>query len=221
MAGFGNKLLNNAIRNNIFEQITKYIVLCCETMINDLKKENVFLPNDENKIRNYLLENYLDDNLFRKINNMQMFRFDSENAENYDPITNTYKGRVDIKIVNKNDCFEERAAAYFVECKRIDGGRTLNTKYVIDGIKRFVSVPQQYSSYYGRNFMLGFVVKDIGINDNVYLIDETQIKDAEIKVIAGMKKVSVENAIFDCEYEVNNNKVILRHIFSNLSENIE
>lgn len=44
-----------------------------------------------------------------------------------------------------------------IECKRIDGTADLNKKYVKEGVARFVT--QKYSSYYGRNVMLGFVVK--------------------------------------------------------------
>ena len=71
--------------------------------------------------------------------------------------------------------FEKDDAYYITECKRVDGSSDLNKKYVKEGVARFVT--EKYSSYYGRNIMLGFVVKKIDISSNVKLIEEIQNAD--------------------------------------------
>ncbi len=112
--------------------------------------------NSENKIRDILLE-YLKDNKNRnEYCNINGYRFDKEVDEN--------TGRVDIKIININD-FEEHNAYYIIECKRLDGNKTLNVAYINDGIKRFTT--NHYSSYYGVNGMIGFIVRKIDIDKNI------------------------------------------------------
>ena len=101
MGGFGDGLLNNIVQNSVFDQISTYIMLSCTQMKIDLQNESRLIPNDENKIRNYLVDHYLDDNVWRRNNNMMMFRFDSETPENYNDNLIKYEGRVDIKIMNQ------------------------------------------------------------------------------------------------------------------------
>ena len=81
---------------------------------------------------------------------------------------------MDIRILLKSD-FEKEDAYYVIECKRIDGTSDLNKKYVKEGVARFVT--QKYSSYYGRNIMLGFVVKKIDMSANAKLIEGIQNAD--------------------------------------------
>ncbi len=222
MSGFRKKALNDVVRNNIFNQISKYIVLCCNTMSKELLYFGKKLPNDENKIRNYLLRNYLDKNSFRRENNMMMFRFEPEVPENYNQETLVDEGRVDIKIINQKDSFNDNAAAYFVECKRIDGEKQLNQRYVNNGIRRFVVSPPRYKSYYGKNFMLGFVVKLIDIEENVKEIELIQQSSNEIETINGFEKNDKGFLnVYDCKYFMNNEIIELRNIFADFSANID
>lgn len=221
MAGFGDGLLNIKIQNSVFDQLSEYMISCCNAMIGDLKTNAKKLVNDENKIRSFLLENYLDDNTFRRANNMIMFRFIPEVVENFDNEALTYDGRVDIKIVNQNDCFDDRAAAYFVECKRVDGNKHLNKEYVEKGVKRFVVSPPHYSTYYEKNYMLGFVVKKIDIESNVYKIDDLQQSNVEIQTVGKMVKSNLRlNEAYDCKYNMDGKIIELRHLFADLSENM-
>lgn len=108
MAGFGDINLNLLVQKDTYEKIGFYILICCEEMKADLgkSKSGRKLPNDENRIRNYLLENYLDDISNRRKHSMTMFHFIPEGQENYDDNLLSYKGRVDIKIVSQNEWFE-------------------------------------------------------------------------------------------------------------------
>lgn len=221
MAGFGENSLNTIVRNNAFEQIGSYILFCCYTMTEDLLTNCKDIPNDENKIRNYLLENYLDDNLVRRQNNMLMFHFESEIPENYDDTSLTYEGRVDIRVVNQNDWFMDGAATYFVECKRLDGNKHLNDEYVQNGIKRFVVSPPHYVSYYDKNFMLGFIVKRVDIDANVKKIELIQQSDNQIQELCGLiKKGAGSVNAYDCKYSMDGKVIELRHMFTDFSDSI-
>lgn len=78
------------------------------------------------------------------------------------------EGRIDIKIIYS---FDE--AEYFgMECKRISSSkpdRDLSTKYVKNGILRFVE--EVYSPGHDWGAMLGFVI-DKKMNDNIQLVQE-------------------------------------------------
>lgn len=221
MGGFGDGLLNNIVQNSVFDQISTYILLCCTQMKIDLKNESRLIPNDENKIRNYLVEHYLDDNVWRRNNNMMMFRFDSETPENYNDKLIKYEGRVDIKIMNQIDSFSDRSAAYFVECKRLDGKKHLNDEYVKNGIKRFVVAPTRYSSFYRKNFMLGFLVVSMDLEKNIQKINEIQNKNKQINNLNQILPVENEDSkTYDCIYMVEDKKIELRHIFADFSNEI-
>lgn len=214
MEGFGDIQLNNLVQEDIFQKVGDYIWYCCEEMKNDSCNNEKKVPNDENKIRNYLLETYLDDTTNRRRNSMMMFKFISEVPENYSNEKFTYAGRVDIKIVNQNEWFENGEATYFVECKRLDGNKKLNDEYVNNGIQRFVVEPLHYSSYYNKNYMLGFIVKNINIAENVKIIEK--IQDANVK-INNQSSLVQSGECYDCKYKVGSRIIELRHMFANFS----
>ena len=136
-----------------FKQLLLNIYSCYELMIAD----SIRVPaNDENAIRDRLLE-YLENTEIRnEICIISGYRFDKEVDEG--------SGRVDIKIININD-FEDHEAYYIIECKRLDGTGALNRNYVAQGIDRFTT--SYYSSYYGVNGMIGFVVAYFDIDENM------------------------------------------------------
>lgn len=217
MAGFGKGALNLLVKEKVFDEISAYILFCCNQMKKELISTGKRIPNDENLIRNYLLENYLDDNVVRRKHNMSMFHFLSEIQENFDDSSLNYVGRVDIKIMNQNEWFEDRDAAYIVECKRLDGKSHLNHLYVQKGIKRFVVYPPHYNSYYEKNFMLGFITEKISINRIVEQIQTIQRKDGNIEIITDFTKVA-ELGTYDCSYLMKGIIIKLRHMFSDISE---
>jgi hypothetical protein len=135
-----------------FKNLLLNIYSCYLLIIADKKK----IPNNENKIRDILLEYLKNIKIRQESCLIEGYRFDKEVDEG--------KGRVDIKIVSIND-FENFEAYFIIECKRLDGTITLNKKYDSEGIDRFTS--EKYSSYYGINGMIGFVVKKIDIDANI------------------------------------------------------
>lgn len=147
-----------------FQDLIAKIYLCCELMLLD----KVELPyNNENGIRDILLFKYLNNNELRQRFGLINFLFDPEV-----PVNN---GRSDIKVSTKNT-FIDTNAYYVIECKRLDGKSTLNKAYVEDGINRFTTNYKSknheyyYPSNYGFNGMIGFVIKNININDNMVKI---------------------------------------------------
>ena len=171
MSGMLDKNILKALYRANFEKITAYILDICDLIVEDYERKQLKLPNDENKIRSIMLEEYMKTQ--KGVYGMSDYRFELEVPENY--VGNgQHIGRVDIRILLKSD-FEKEDAYYIIECKRIDGSSDLNKKYVKEGVARFVT--EKYSSYYGRNIMLGFVVKKIDVSSNAKLIEEIQNAD--------------------------------------------
>lgn len=145
--------------DNEFEEILSRICACYQLM----KVHKVVLENDENKIRDILLLNYLkNDEIRRKIDLIQ-WHFEREIQEDHSI------GRTDIKVISPNT-FEKQEAYYILECKRLNSINTtglsgLNAMYIKNGIDRFTT--KYYSCYYRVNGMIGFIVDDLNIDDNV------------------------------------------------------
>ena len=59
MSGILNKNILEALYRANFEKITNYIIDICELVVEDYEKKQLKLPNDENKIRSIMLEEYL------------------------------------------------------------------------------------------------------------------------------------------------------------------
>lgn len=217
MAGFGDAVFNDIVQEYVYESVGLYIIICCEEMKSDLSN-NEKLPNNENKIRNHLLELYLDNDLSRKKHKMDMFRFVPEVSENFNKDVLTYEGRVDIKIVHQIHWFENRDASFFVECKRLDGTKHLNEEYVINGVKRFVVDPPHYNSFYNKNFMLGIIVRSVEMDVNVKRIELIQQADNEVDNIGGLICISSgATCTYDSMYRLNDTTIELRHIFADFS----
>lgn len=213
MSGMLNKNILKALYRANFEKITTYILDICELIVEDYERKNFKLPNDENKIRSIMLEEYMKTQ--KGFYGMADYRFELEVPENYAG-NGQHIGRVDIRIFLKSD-FEKEDAYYIIECKRIDGTTDLNKKYVKEGVARFVT--QKYSSYYGRNIMLGFVVKKIDISANAKLIEEIQNAELNQYMHGDFQLVASEGVTesYKCKYQIQSGEVELRHIFSDYS----
>lgn len=213
MSGILNKDILEALYRANFEKITDYILDICELVVEDYEQKNLKLPNDENKIRSIMLEEYM--NKQKAVYGMSDYRFELEVPENYAG-NGKHIGRVDIRILLKSD-FEKEDAYYIIECKRIDGTANLNKKYVKEGVARFVT--QKYSSYYGRNIMLGFVVKKIDMSANAELIERIQNVDLDEHMHGNFQLVKSEGVTetYKCIYQIQSGDVELRHIFSDYS----
>ena len=200
-----------------FEHILTGITACYKMM----KKNNIKVPNDENKIRNILRKDYLNNRKIRdSIGFTGKYNFDREVPEDNDI------GRVDIKITTENTLADPEAY-YIIECKRLDnknltGVSGLNAKYITEGIKRFIDI--KYSAYYSINGMIGFVVERLDICANITninkLLKENFSDENPVPCLNSL------NFIKDFEYQyysihkIRNKKIKLYHLMFDFSANI-
>ena len=169
---------NSMFYDQEFEIILQKITLCYKMMI----KYDVKVPNDENKIRDILLLQYLKNDKIRKNIGITDYHFDRETPED-----NT-TGITDIRIITQ-DTFTIQAAYYIIECKRLNnqnlyGISGLNAGYIKEGILRFVN--SKYSAYFRVNGMIGFVVDNLNIEQNIKNINtllKIHFSKANTKVI--------------------------------------
>ena len=153
---------------NEFEDILRGIIVCS----NCINSSEIALSNNENEIRNIMLKDYLKVESFKKAHfNLASYHFDYETIEN--------TGRADIRILPVNPYVTDEVY-YIVECKRLNnqnltGVTGLNAEYVKNGICRFVT--GYYSSYFGINGMIGFVVDNLDIDNNITCLNSFLNKD--------------------------------------------
>lgn len=139
--------------------ILSKIILCYKKIISHGEK----VENNEGKIRDYIHNNYLNNQAVRSELNL-FYHFECEPKE-----YGSSEGYLDIKIFNAN-IFSNPSEYYIIECKRINnqnkrGRDGLNGKYIKDGILRFVQ--KKYSSFHRINAMIGFVVEQMDIDGNI------------------------------------------------------
>jgi len=210
MSGF-----KKAAMHDLFNLIILHVAVSCEKMKKDCIESQKYLSNHEDKISNRLVAQYLDKNSLELI-------FILQQPENFNVDSDTFAGRTDISVMSSNT-LKNRNAYFTIECKRLDGGKTLNEKYVKEGIARFVEHPPKYSSYYGKSIMLGYIVKAISdISKNTKKIDNIQRKLLVGIQIGEMQLVSDERKDFSryhCIYQADNNlNVELTHLLYDFSD---
>lgn len=112
MNGILNKDILEALYRANFEKIANYILNICELVVKDYEKKQLKLPNDENRIRSIMLEEYMKKQ--KSVYGMSDYRFELEVPENYAG-NGQHIGRVDIRILLKCD-FEKEDAC--ICCKK-------------------------------------------------------------------------------------------------------
>lgn len=159
-----------------FKVILKGIIAAYQLMLISCKE----IENNENKIRNYLCEHFLQKGDFKKEHFLQPFHFDAESAVIKDGKEN---GFIDIKVITTETFFEPEDY-YTIECKRLDGDykykiakenlllkkSSLATMYIENGIERFVK--GKYPTTLGVNGMLGFIVQTTDIEEGIAIIND-------------------------------------------------
>jgi hypothetical protein len=218
MGGFKNESNNIDYENNLFKLIVIHVSKCCEKMRKDCKKTGNNLYNQEDKISNRLVKEYLNADFSGLI-------FSLQNPENYDYETDIFRGRTDITVMSF-DRFINPNAYYIIESKRLDGGPGLNKKYVTNGIRRFIDSPTpKYSSHYGKNIMLGYIVKPINVSENTKKIDRLQRKHLVNATIGEMRFLCDDGKSFShyqCLYQSDCGlNVVLAHLFYDFSDVIK
>ena len=204
--------------DNEFEKILSKITICYQLM----KTNKVVLENDENKIRDVLVNDYVNNPKIKNDLQLNYFIFPEV------PETKT-SGRTDIRIHNPNSFLNQNEEYYIIECKRLDNTNTtgksgLNAKYIENGIDRFTT--KFYSSYYRVNGMIGFVVEDLKIHENVKSINT--LLTTSFSSITTKQEITKDSFIDDFEYHYNsihtdkdNDELKIYHLMFDLSENIQ
>ncbi|MDR0606653.1 MAG: hypothetical protein LBG80_20470 [Bacteroidales bacterium] len=217
--------LRDEYKNNLFETIVEKLLDCSKLMKNDFILAGLKIANNEIVIRNRLVEKYLDDDIVRAKLGIDILclRFIPEKSEGYDDNTDSYIGRTDISVVTKNWLENDRKDYYTIECKRIDGYKDLNKRYINEGVVRFLNVggSVKYASYHKKNIIYGFVVKNINISNNIAqieLIQRENLKNILKSNMALLDSNNNEYSLYCCKYKVNDDILELRHAFYNFSE---
>ncbi|OEF97779.1 hypothetical protein [Desulfuribacillus alkaliarsenatis] len=223
MGGFINQNLNLEFERSLYEIILNMLIKSSILMKKECVANYIKVANHEEKIRNHLLENYLENNEVRsKIGFSGIaVRFIPEALENHNQNTDTFVGRTDIKVVSENWLFGNNKDYYIVECKRIDGSKDLNKKYVDDGICRFVNLPLKYSSFHNKNIMFGFVVKNINIELNTSKISklhDDKLNKITVQNLTLVKSIKEEDLyLYESDYNLGLRNIGLNHIFYDFS----
>jgi len=152
---------NSTLYNQEFEDILEGVIMC----YNLIKSKKKSLENNENQIRDVMVNEYLMNNNVRKNIGIRDYLFYRE----LPTIDNS--GRVDILVVLQKSTFEDTNAYYIIECKRLDGKNKLNKEYISNGIKRFTN-EKKYPMHKNTAGMIGFVVSKMNINENVKSINQ-------------------------------------------------
>lgn len=208
------------VKNKEFKNILTKIVMCYEMMCNDCVTQKRTLPNNENQLRDILHYEYLNLNQIRAKIKLNQYLFVPEVPE--DHRKDNTRGRADLRVIIKSRSFENPQEHFTIECKRLDGNTSLNEAYIVNGILRFVNENPLYSSYYGTNGMLGFVVKDINVANNMHEIDNLlSNKHTEAHVI---DNIVCEDSVPCCykSTHISQNKPLrLYHLMLDISHVVE
>jgi hypothetical protein len=210
-------LFNQQIYFSEFEILLSKVAICYNLMVQD----KVQLPNNENGIRDVLVNQYINNPEIKRRLEIKYFI----HPEVPEPKS---AGRTDIHISKPDTYYNQNEEYYIIECKRLDNKATqgtsgLNAEYIRNGICRFVS--NYYSSHYGVNAMIGFVVSPMDIDkntDDINFLLSTQFPQANT-----ITNLSKENSIPNFEYhyrsthqKADSSELCLYHLMFDVSRQI-
>ena len=189
-----------------FKNLLVEIYSCYKLMIED----RVYVLNNENKIRDILVDDYLSSN----IDNYE-FKKEEDN----------HLGRVDIYIVNN---FLDTKPHFIIECKRLDnkninGKDGLNGKYIINGIQRFLTEHYYLENNFNINAMLGFIVEKIDISSNISALNELSNKMFKNLVEIKQPIILEQEYIYHSSYQTGKPEkdFFIYHLMMDFSNNIK
>lgn len=177
-----------------FKKILVAIIECFKKSLSDYQN----LKNNEETIRNLLVEKYLEEPLVREELNIEAFLFQAEPAQIKEGVT---RGYLDIKVLMQQDSFKNPKKNFFtIECKRLDGNKSLNSKYIQEGILRFIQ-PDKYPSHYGINGMIGFLVRNFNIDSNIDNINDLIKTDQNHIIVKNCTSQSLQKFALISDFE--------------------
>lgn len=210
-------LFNQQVYFGEFEILLSKIAACYNLM----SQGKVRLPNNENGIRDVLVNQYINNPDIKQRLEIKYFIHPEV------PETKT-EGRTDIRISKPDTFYNQNEEYYIIECKRLDNKATrgisgLNAKYIKNGICRFVS--NYYSSFYKVNAMIGFIVTPMDINKNTDDINFLlSTKFSEANTLTNLSKENFPN--FEYHYrsihqKSDSSKLCLYHLMFDFNQLIQ
>jgi hypothetical protein len=213
MSSLNDFSLKRQLAPILLNHIIEKMLECFNRMRQDCERKLEKLVNSETVIRDYFFLNYLNNDSVMQDIGFDDFRFFSEVPENY--INNTPTGRTDLQVFNIEQ-FRHREQYFTIECKRVDGNLTLNRAYIDQGMRRFLGKQPKYPSYYKMNGMMGFVIRNIDINNNVNRINKL-LRDnyTDLHVQDYLHAGTIPHTFLSSHGEDPNEQITLIHAFSN------
>ena len=201
MPGFVKSKINTQIKSSIFTSILNKLDESLD------KLHQFFLSNDTN-CNNH--EDTITTILYEKFLRIKIDNFIVQIQARENPINYKYIGIADLKFIN----ISNQDKYFIVECKRLDGGKILNKEYIEQGIYRFIPNPIiKYKSPYNKNFMIGYVIKNIDIEDNI--INNINVSLSPLKLINNNEYSKDKiNTIRISNHQIDNGELMLIHIFA-------
>jgi hypothetical protein len=213
MSGFSNTSFNNQVAIGILNHIFEKMLECFDLMRQDCKRDSMKIANNEVCIRDYLFCNYLNNDAVMRAIGFDDFMFIPEVPENY--INNKPIGRADLQVFS-SERFHHRERYFIIECKRIDGNLTLDREYIDEGIRRFVGESPKYTSFFKVNGMLGFVVREFDVAQNIDRINQLLKSDySDIHVQDYLHMGSTPHTYISSHGETVHERITLIHVFPN------
>ena len=217
MSGCLDRSLNTDFKCGLYNLIVLTVRKSCDLMLKEWTAAGRVLRNHEDKIRNHLIENYLNNDQIRSQTGTAntYLRFLPEVPEHYDLSSDTYSGRTDIKVVSIN-WFTDSSDYYTIECKRIDGTKSLSKKYVVEGVCRFLGDPPLYPSYHNKNLMLAFLVSNVDQAKIFSDVSSAHKSELNSKIIKDITIIEASSTYFFCESKYTSG-LLLGHLFYDFS----
>jgi|GEM_PF-621487 len=197
------------------------IIQAFEMMLSDTYSS---FDNNEDIITARLVEDFLEDDDMQSVLELKKYRFVPEPAA-YDQQYNQI-GYSDIRVImtHRVGAFDTTKADYIIECKRLDGGRHLNSEYVKKGICRFVEEKYTSKNVHKTSAMLGYVVTPSEISACVREINQIGQKGSIANFTEPLTFFSIRQG-FEFSYysehnTINGNTAKVFHVLFDLSPKI-
>lgn len=182
------------VRQKEFRNILTKVRKCFDIMSSDISNTGQLLRNDENEMRDKLHYDYLNNKNIRSQVRLNGYLFNPETPS--DEKQGNKRGRTDFKVIIKSRTFDNPQEFFTIECKRIDGSTALNREYVINGIQRFIDNAQPlYQSYCRTNGLIGFIVNNADIVNNVAAINKYLLSNSQCNTNTVLNR---EKGVEDC-----------------------
>jgi len=198
------------------------IIKAFEMMLADEYQD---IENNEDSITARLLEDFLDEDSMQTALDLKDYRFIPEPAAYNQQYRQVGYSDIRVIVTNRVGAFDTTKADYIIECKRLDGGRTLNTQYVKEGICRFVEEKYTWKNVHKTSAMLGYIVSHTDIPTCIGSINQIGQKNNIAKFIEPLKPFSTRLG-FDFSYRsehntIHGNTAVVFHVLFNLSSKVK